>query len=53
MNINIYDLAVLSKESIDKVLRRSEIDITHLIETISPIIDDVKEKRDEALIEYT
>jgi histidinol dehydrogenase len=53
MNINIYDLETLSDESIEKMLRRSEIDITQIIEIVSQIIDDVKLRRDVALLDCT
>jgi histidinol dehydrogenase len=53
MHINVYDLARLSDESVAKVLRRSETDITQLMETVAPIIDAVKESKDAALVAYT
>ncbi|CAN2040618.1 Histidinol dehydrogenase [Candidatus Magnetomoraceae bacterium gMMP-15] len=52
MKINFYELEKLSKEKISKILRRSEIDIEEFQNIVRPVIQDVSEKGDQALIEY-
>jgi histidinol dehydrogenase len=52
MNINIYPLAQMSQSAIAKIMRRSETDIEELQSAIRPIIQDVKERGDMALVEY-
>lgn len=53
MKINVFDLQSLSKLEIEKLLRRSEIDIAALFESVDPIIKKVRENGDEALLRYT
>ena len=52
MQVNIYKLNSMSQAEVAQLLRRSEIDIESLHETVRPIIKDVKEKGDAAIIEY-
>jgi histidinol dehydrogenase len=52
MNINIYSLAQMSQDAIDKILRRSETDIEELQASIRPIIDEVKTRGDAALVDF-
>jgi histidinol dehydrogenase len=52
MKINVYELEKMSAEQIEKVLRRSEIDIEQYQEAIRPVINDVAQKGDAALVEY-
>ncbi len=52
MNINVYPWEQLSQEERSRLLRRSETDISSLSATVQPIIDDVQQRGDEALVEY-
>ncbi len=52
MKINYYDLANLSKEEKEKLFKRSEVDIEDIQNQIRPVIADVSEKGDQALIHY-
>ncbi len=52
MKINFYELEKLSKEDISNILRRSELDIESFQEVVRPVIEDVCEKGDQAIIEY-
>jgi len=53
MNINVFDLKSLSKTELDRLLRRSETDIAALFDAIDPVIKDIREQGDAALIRYT
>lgn len=53
MKINVYDLKNLTEAEISKILRRSELDIESFQDTVRPIIQNVREKGDQALIEYS
>ncbi len=52
MKINFYDIKKLSEEEISNILRRSETDIENYQDIVRPVINDVREKGDQALIEY-
>lgn len=52
MNINIYDLNTLSAADKARILRRSELDIEGFQETVRPIIKAVRERGDQALVEF-
>lgn len=52
MQINFYDLKKLSSMEMSKILRRSELDIESFQDIVRPIIQDVREKGDLAIIEY-
>ncbi len=53
MKINCYKLEELTKEEVAGLLRRSETDIAGLQEVVRPIIRNVSERGDSALIEYS
>src|SRR5437016_2193575 len=52
MKINYYDLGKLTPEEKSRLLRRAEGDIDSLRDTVQPIITDVRERGDEALLHY-
>jgi histidinol dehydrogenase len=52
MKINVYDLKNLTKAEATKLLRRSESDIESFEDTVRPIIQGIREKGDQAIIEY-
>jgi len=52
MKINRYVLNNMSETEVSELLRRSEIDISELQDVVRPIILDVKNKGDSALVEY-
>ncbi len=52
MKINVYDLKNLSEEEIAKILRRSETNIESLQDIVRPIIQNVRENGDKAIVEY-
>jgi histidinol dehydrogenase len=51
--IHFYELATLDATQRKRLLRRSEVQIDELIDYIRPIVADVRERGDEALLEYT
>ncbi len=51
--IHFYELATLEAEQRLRLLRRAEIEIDELIEYVRPIIKEVRERGDEALLEFT
>lgn len=53
MKINRYNLAQMSRNEITALLRRSETDILAFQETVQPIIEDIRTRGDQALIEHT
>lgn len=52
MEINFHELSELSTEQMSRILRRSEIDIEEFQKAVRPIIQNVRNKGDNALIEY-
>jgi histidinol dehydrogenase len=52
MQINEYDLKNLTETQIAKLHKRSELDIESFQNTVRPIIQDVRENGDQAIIEY-
>ncbi|MEN8215767.1 MAG: histidinol dehydrogenase [Pseudomonadota bacterium] len=52
MQINFYELEKLSQSEIAQLFKRSEIDIAELQKLVQPIIQDVRDRGDLALIEY-
>jgi len=48
-----FDYKTLSQEQKKKLLRRPKIDFTSIFETVQPILDEVREKGDEAVAAYT
>lgn len=53
MKINFHHLEKLTPAERQKILRRSETDISTLIETVRPILDGVRRQGDQALLEYS
>lgn len=52
MKINVFDLAKLTAEEKSRLLRRSETDIENFQEVVRPVIRDVQQKGDSALVDY-
>lgn len=50
--IQVRDLATLSPEELEKIMRRAEQDITALLPQAQQVIDAVRARGDEALVEY-
>ena len=50
--INFWKWKELDSETREKIISRSDIDITETIETVKPVIENVRVNRDKALIEY-
>lgn len=48
-----YRLNTLEDEEIKKLLLRPKIDFTTIVDTVQPILDDVKNLGDQAIISYT
>ena len=51
--IHFYELATMDVSQRARLLRRAEIQIDELIERVRPIIQEVRQRGDEALIEFT
>ncbi|HEX7737081.1 MAG TPA: histidinol dehydrogenase [Ktedonobacteraceae bacterium] len=51
--IHFYELATLEAEQRRRLMRRAEIEIDELIEYVRPLIKEVRERGDEALVEMT
>jgi len=51
--IHFYELASMDPAQRARLLRRAEIQIDELIEYVRPIVQGVRERGDEALIEFT
>src|SRR5438132_9418233 len=51
--IHFYELSSMDASQRARLLRRAEIQIDELIERIRPILQGVRERGDEALIEFT
>src|SRR5438270_14041549 len=51
--IHFYELATMDVSQRARLLRRAEIQIDELIERVLPIIQEVRQRGDEALIEFT
>jgi histidinol dehydrogenase len=52
MTIHIYELSKLNAEQRARLLRRAEVAIDELIEYVRPIVHAIRERGDEALIEF-
>jgi histidinol dehydrogenase len=50
--IQVRDLATLSPEALKMIMRRAEQDITALLPQAQQVIDAVRERGDDALVEY-
>ena len=53
MNIQVHRWTTLAEEERRRILGRSQTDITALVETVRPIVDDVCGRGDVALVELT
>ncbi len=51
--MNIFKLWELSQEGREKLFQRTQVDAGEFIDTVRPIIDDVRENGDAAVIKYT
>ncbi|MGN7611022.1 histidinol dehydrogenase [Magnetococcales bacterium HHB-1] len=52
MGINVFRLAEMAPEEIARIMKRSEIGIDQLTDTVAPIISAVQERGDAALLEF-
>lgn len=52
MNINIWKLKNLTPQEREKIMRRAQTDIENITDLVRPIIDDVRQNGDDALIRY-
>lgn len=50
--LKIYELNKITTEEKNRILNRSEAEIENLIEKVNPIIEDIRKRGDEAIIEY-
>lgn len=53
MYIRIYKLKDMAQADYERVLKRSEVETGSVLDKVEKIIDNVKERGDEALVEYT
>ncbi len=51
--IHFYELSTLDAAQRSRLLRRAELQIDELVERVRPIIEAVRERGDEALLEFT
>src|SRR5690242_13182421 len=51
--IHFYELATMDAAQRGRLLRRAEIQIDELIERVRPIIQEVRQRGDQALVEFT
>ncbi|MFL5653654.1 MAG: histidinol dehydrogenase [Ktedonobacteraceae bacterium] len=51
--IHFYELSTMEASQRARLLRRAEIQIDELIERVRPIVEGVRQRGDEALIEFT
>jgi len=51
--IHFYELATMDVSQRARLLRRAEIQIDELIERVRPIIQEVRQRGDQALVEFT
>ncbi len=51
--LHFYELATLDAATRQRLLRRAEIEIDELIERVRPLVAAVRERGDEALLEFT
>ncbi len=52
MKINLYELEKLSQSEVAKLCKRSEMDIAELQKLVQPIIQNVRDNGDVAILEY-
>ena len=53
MTPNIYELSKMTKEQYDFVMKRAELDITEQMKVAKEVSDDVRDRGDAAVLEYT
>ena len=53
MQPNIYKLSEMTKEEYDFIMRRAETDITEHMKVAKEVSDDIKNRGDAAVLEYT
>jgi len=53
IKINFWTWKNLSKEQREKLISRSDIDVTKAMQTVIPILETVKKNKDRALIDFT
>ena len=53
MTPNIYELGKMTKEQYDFVMKRAELDITEQMKIAKEVSDDIRDRGDEAVLEYT
>ena len=53
MNPNIYKLSEMTKEQYDFIMKRAELDITEQMKIAKEVSDDIRDRGDEAVLEYT
>src|SRR2546427_8164182 len=51
--IHFYELSTMNASQRQRLLRRAELQIDELTERVRPIIQAVRERGDEALVEFT
>lgn len=51
--LRIYELDKMTEEEKERILRRAEVDIEAAVERVRPVVEDVRRRGDQALIEYT
>lgn len=53
MTPNIYELSKMTKEQYDLIMKRAEQDITEQMKIAKEVSDDIRDRGDEAVLEYT
>lgn len=53
MYINIYKLNEMAQDDHERILKRSDVETESITEKVKDIINNVKQRGDEALVEYT
>lgn len=53
MKPNIYKLSEMTKQQLETVMRRAELDITEQMKIASEVSNDIRARGDEAVLEYT
>ncbi|MCX7715123.1 MAG: histidinol dehydrogenase [Clostridia bacterium] len=51
--MNVYKLSEMTKEKRDFIMRRAELDITEQMKIAKEVSDDIRERGDAAVLEYT
>lgn len=53
MYIPVYRLKEMSTEDYERIMKRSEVETASVLETVQDVVDNVKTRGDQALVEYT